>query len=94
LCNVCDEFFLKKILCSDYNRLYLIIFNLDSLPLLKQSIITFFVTNLNLTNYSRNSYGFVEMYVTGKSYRFGQDKLYIFLTRINSRVDLNICLSV
>jgi len=32
-------------LCSDYNRLYPIICNLDSLPLLKQSILNFLIHN-------------------------------------------------
>jgi len=34
-----------KVLCSDYNRLYPIICNLDSLPLLKHSILTFLLHN-------------------------------------------------
>jgi len=34
-----------RVLCSDYNRLYPIISNLGSLPLLKQSILTFLVHN-------------------------------------------------
>lgn len=34
-----------RVLCSDYNRLYPIICNLDSLPLLKQSILSFLLHN-------------------------------------------------
>jgi len=34
-----------SVLCSDYKRLYSIICNLDSLPLLKQSILIFLIHN-------------------------------------------------
>jgi len=34
---------------------------------------------------------FVEKYITGRRKRFGLYNVYIFLTRINSRLDLSVC---